>query len=134
VKPRARAFYTKENMSYIPRVELAKELKIELTYEKDHPHEIIPDAFWTKIVSEYDANKHQFIKNHQCPVLDHILRCDHLECSPSYCPPCPTPVVCEPCSPFKCDPVSVPEPSGFILVSIALVVIAIVVSFKRGYL
>ena len=140
----------KDNMGriishYIPdhftHATLAKELAIEYRYLRSHPGEIDPDAFWTKAVASYESSPRLFLLHHQCPLLDRILKHDHLPQIPI--PPHFLPCVpCEPCEPMHCgtgdpppthpgSPHGVPEPASMLLMCVSMVVVTAFYRWRR---
>jgi hypothetical protein len=108
---------------HFSRATLVNELHVENMFLKTHPGQIVVDAFWTKAEASYDSNHAEFLRLHECPLLDHILKHDKLECviSPSVPhidPGNPVKPVChvEP----TCGPHAVPEPSTFVLSTIVI--------------
>lgn len=111
---------------HFSHAELVRELQIEAPYE--HAGLIAPDAFWTKAVTSFESDKHEFLRLHACPLLDRVLKHDHLV-GPATSPHCvlgdptSTAIVGRTCDPPA--PHAIPEPSPMVLSSIAIVAVAI---------
>ena len=133
--------------TYIPdhfsHRDLVRELRIEAPYARQGL--IVPDVFWTKVEASYLSDPHMFLRQHQCSILDYIVRHDHLPADPdppittALSPPtslCPTPGISSP--PTWTDPpigtgshdppdprqvIGVPEPSSIVLAGFAALLI-----------
>jgi hypothetical protein len=60
---------------------LVREIHIEAPYA--HQGLIVNDAFWEKVEASYQSDPRMMLHEHQCPILDQILRIDRLSVDPS---------------------------------------------------
>lgn len=106
---------------HFSRATLAKELHVESLFLRSNPGEIVADTFWTKAEASYNSNHAEFLRAHACPLLDRILKHDHLESPslPHIVEPAPPVVVT--CTPPPCPVAGVPEPSTLVLFGIGIV-------------
>jgi hypothetical protein len=130
-----------EAEDYIPdhfsHAALVHELRIEMPYAKEGL--IAPTAFWEKLEATYLSDPRLTLQQHECPVLDSILRHDHLPVDPEAITTTisPPPIVgqtsgtgspptgsgtSEPGEPQQIS--SVPEPSSIILAGLAVLMIS----------
>ena len=100
---------------------------------------IDPNAFWTKVEASYLSDPRMFLRQHECPILDYIVRHDHLPIDPppavttTILPPltnCPPPVIgSPPTNTGTHDPgdppqvIGVPEPSSIVLAGLAALIV-----------
>ena len=136
---------------YIPdhfsHATLVHELHIEGPYAREGL--IAPNAFWEKVEASYLSDPRLFLRQHQCAILDYIVRHDHLPGDPdptatiTLPPPmpidCPPEVSSPPTGTITYPPVdpqfvsSVPEPSSIVLAGLAaLMVLTCVFSRALG--
>jgi hypothetical protein len=123
--------------------DLVRELRIEAPYARQGL--IVPDVFWTKVEASYLSDPRMFLGQHQCSILDYIVRHDDLPAAPdpavttAISPPtalCPTPDISSPPTSTGTpvwtgthdpgDPpqvIGVPEPSSFVLAGFAALLI-----------
>jgi hypothetical protein len=119
---------------HFSRATLVKELQIENMFLKSHAGEIISDSFWTKVEASYNSNHAEFLRLHACPLLDHILKRDKLECDTS--PSVPHTEPGEPTSPVcpvtpVCTPHAVPEPSALLTLGIGIIAVFVFAVTKK---
>ena len=69
--------YTPDHFSH---AKLVQELKVEIPYAREGL--IAPNAFWEKLEATYLSDPKETLREHGCPVLDSILRHDHLPVQP----------------------------------------------------
>jgi hypothetical protein len=131
----------KEADDYIPdhfsHATLVHELRIETPYAREGL--IAPNAFWEKLEATYLSDPRLTLQEHECPVLDSILRHDHLPVDPEAITTTisPPPIVGQtsgtgsppagsgtgaPGEPQQIS--SVPEPSSIILAGLAVLMIS----------
>ncbi len=130
--------------------DLVRELRIEAPYARQGL--IVPDVFWTKVEASYLSDPRMFLGQHECSILDYIVRHDHLPAAPppvvttTLSPPMiisPTPEIWSPPTgtgthdPVEPPPtgtgthdptgpqqvIGVPEPSSFVLAGFAALLI-----------
>jgi PEP-CTERM motif len=126
---------------YIPdhfsHAALVHEVHIEIPYAREGL--IAPTAFWEKLEATYLSDPRLTLRQHECPVLDSILRHDHLPVDPDAITPTILPPSIigqtsgtgspstgsgthEPGGPQQIN--SVPEPSSIVLAGLAVLVIS----------
>jgi hypothetical protein len=132
----------KEADDYIPdhfsHATLVHELRIETPYAREGL--IAPNAFWEKLEATYLSDPRLTLQEHECPVLDSILRHDHLPVDPeAITPPILPPSIISQTSGPGSPPTGsgtqapggepqqingVPEPSSIVLAGLAVLMIS----------
>jgi hypothetical protein len=126
---------------YIPyhfsHAALVNELRVETPYAREGL--IVPNTFWEKVEASYLSDPRLMLRQHECSILDYILRHDHLlayqaAVTSTISPPMtiwqtsgkgPPPTgsgTHEPVAPLQVT--GVPEPSSIILVGLAALMIS----------
>jgi hypothetical protein len=132
-----------EAEDYIPdhfsHATLVHEVHVEIPYAREGL--IVPDAFWEKLEATYLSDPRETLRHHECPVLDSILRHDHLPVQPDTITTIsPPPIIRqttgtvspptgssthEPGGPQQIN--GVPEPSSIVLAGLAVLMISVCV-------
>ena len=129
-----------EAEDYIPdhfsHATLVRELHVELPYAREGL--IALNKFWGKLEAAYLSDPRETLRQHGCPVLDSILRHDHLPVHPETIIPTISPPsivgqtsasVSAPTGTGTHEPggpqqISVPEPSSIILAGLAMLMLS----------
>ena len=127
--------YTPDHFSH---AKLVQELHVEIPYAREGL--IAPNAFWEKLEATYLSDPRLTLQEHECPVLDSILRHDHMQIDPDAIPPpISPPMISSQTSGTGSPPTgsgtqapggepqqlnSVPEPSSIVLAGLAVLMIS----------